>query len=176
MNVDLYVRALRFASAAHDAQRLPDGDHPYLVHLASVAAEVIAALRAEPGRDEDLAVACALLHDVVEDTEVPAAAIAQAFGDRVAAGVVALSKRDDIPKAERLDDSLRRIREQPPEVWMVKLADRIVNLTPPAPTKWTREKRLAYREEGERIHAALSGASAHLAARLRARVEGYPTG
>jgi (p)ppGpp synthase/HD superfamily hydrolase len=141
--------------------------------VVSVATEVIAALRAEPGRDEELAVACALLHDVVEDTTVELAELERTFGASVAAGVHALSKRKDVPKSEQLSDSLRRIREQPKEIWMVKLADRVVNLTPPVPPAWSAEKKVQYRAQGQEILDALGDASTHLAARLRARIAAY---
>ena len=65
---DRYVDAMRFAAAAHNAQKEPGADLPYLVHVVSVASEVIAALPSHPELDADLAVTCALLHDAVEDT------------------------------------------------------------------------------------------------------------
>ncbi len=173
MNPDVYIRALRFASLAHRDQRMPDKDHPYIVHPVMVAAEVLAALQVEAG-DHDVAVACALLHDVVEDTETSLDQIHQAFGKEIAAGVAALTKRRDLLKHEAMADSLRRIREQPREVWMVKLADRIVNLTPPAPGHWDTAKKQRYREEGQKIHDALAEASPHLSARLRQRIAEYP--
>jgi (p)ppGpp synthase/HD superfamily hydrolase len=61
---DRYIDALTFAARAHSEQKTPMG-LPYLVHVTSVTMEVMAALRSEPGSDEDLAVTCALLHDVV---------------------------------------------------------------------------------------------------------------
>lgn len=173
MSPELYVRALRFASAAHGEQRMPDGDHPYLVHVTSVAIEVVTALHVEPDRNADLAVACALLHDVVEDTDVGSDIIEREFGASVAAGVVALSKRASVPRDERVADSLRRIREQPHEVWMVKLADRITNLTPPVPKHWDTAKKAKYRNEGQQILDALGEASSHLAERLRRRIADY---
>ena len=49
---DRYVAALRFAAAKHDGQRMAGSDLPYLVHVVSVAGEVIAAsLDREPGLD-----------------------------------------------------------------------------------------------------------------------------
>ena len=65
---------------------------PYAVHVSSVAMEVIAALEVEPGRDGELAVACALLHDVLEDTATTRAEVETAFGPKVGAGVAALTK------------------------------------------------------------------------------------
>ncbi len=132
---EIYDRAWRFAAAAHLGQKLPGTDLPYAVHVALVCMEVMAALRAEPGWDEDLAVQCALLHDVVEDTAVSGEEVRATFGASVAAGVLALSKDPALPRSEQMADSLRRIREQPREVWLVKLADRITNLAPP-PSYW----------------------------------------
>ncbi|HMD36625.1 MAG TPA: HD domain-containing protein [Vicinamibacterales bacterium] len=167
-----YVRALQFAASAHGGQTVPGTDHPYLVHVCSVAAEVIAALEIEPHADPDLAIACALLHDVVEDTGVTVAAVERTFGARVAAGVSALTKDKKGAKDARMRSSLDRIRLQPREVWMVKLADRITNLQPP-PKNWNREKCRMYRVEAETIADELGDASAVLVARLRARIDGY---
>ena len=69
-------------------------------------------------------------------------------------------------------DSLRRIRAQPREIWMVKLADRIANLAPP-PATWSRDKSRAYREQAIAIVDSLGPASASLEARLRARIASY---
>jgi (p)ppGpp synthase/HD superfamily hydrolase len=168
----MFVAALRLAADRHAGQKMPGGDRPYLVHVVAVAQEVMRGISIEPVAKPDLAVACALLHDIVEDTGTTAEEVAAAFGDEVARGVVALSKDPQLPKAEQLDDSLRRIRECPREVWVVKLADRITNLDEP-PHFWKAEKRRAYREEARRIHAALAEAHAVLGARLAARIEAY---
>ena len=171
-SAELYARALEFAAQAHGEQKTPKGQ-PYVVHLTSVCMEGIRALHAEPGRDGDLLVACALLHDTLEDTSAQEAEVAKAFGAAVAAGVLALTKNDALPKAERMGDSLSRIRAQPVEVAMVKLADRITNLAPPPP-HWTPEKIRGYRKEAEEILAALSPASAFLSARFAERLSRYP--
>jgi (p)ppGpp synthase/HD superfamily hydrolase len=76
--------------------------------------------------------------------------------------------------AAQMEDSLRRIRRQPREVWMVKMADRIANLVPP-PYHWDDAKIAAYRQEAIAIYEALHTANAVLADRLRVRIEGYKT-
>jgi (p)ppGpp synthase/HD superfamily hydrolase len=165
---DRYVAALRFAAERHRDQLVPGSVLPYVVHVASVAAEVIAAL--EPGDDADLAVCAALLHDTIEDTATQHGELVAAFGARVADAVLALSKHK--AKPDPMADSLERIRAQPREVWMVKLADRITNLAPP-PAHWSRDKCRAYREQAIAICDAFGAASATLATRLRARIASY---
>jgi (p)ppGpp synthase/HD superfamily hydrolase len=176
---DRYVEAMRFAAERHKTQKVPGADLPYLVHVVSVASEVIAALPSTKLVDPDLAVTCALLHDTVEDTATTLEQIETTFGRTVAAGVSALTKNkalmiDGRPatKREQMVDSLARIREQPPEIAVVKLADRITNLSKP-PGDWSPAKCAAYREEGALIADTLGYASATLEARLRARVEAY---
>ena len=168
---DTYARALSFAAEAHGAQRVPGTQHPYITHVAKVAAEILA-VATKDTFDVDLAMTCALLHDTLEDTSASEDEITRIFGESVARGVRALSKDARLPKGEQMADSLARIQREPREVWMVKLADRITNLAPPPP-HWSREKRITYREEARRILSALGPGSAPLASRLEAKSEAY---
>jgi len=169
---DLYARAYRYAAQAHQGQIVPGTELPYLLHVGLVAMEVIAAMGHPPERDGDLAVACALLHDVLEDTAVTYDQLTAEFDAAVAQGVRALSKDPTLERAAQMPDSLRRISQQPHEVWMVKLADRITNLAPP-PAYWTPAKIAAYREEAIAIHHELGVADTYLAARLGDKIEAY---
>ena len=170
-NQDLFKRALDFAARAHGEQKVPGSGAPYVVHVTKVATEVLWASQTE-AFDVDLAMACALLHDTIEDAGVTREALAHDFGAAVADGVAALTKDEALPKAERMEDSLRRIHAQPPAVWVVKLADRVTNLEPP-PEKWSPEKRRAYLVEAQRILTALRGASPALAGRLEEKARAY---
>lgn len=169
---DVYIKALLFAANAHNGQKVPGTDFPYLTHLSMVSMEVTAALAVEEGLDGNLAIQCALLHDVLEDTSVAHEALLEIFGETVTNGVQALTKHDDLPKHEKMADSLARIQQQPREVWMVKLADRITNLQPP-PRHWTTEKMQSYQQEARQIYDALHGASPFLAARLKQKTDNY---
>jgi (p)ppGpp synthase/HD superfamily hydrolase len=171
-SADRYVDALWFAAERHRAQKMLGHELPYLVHLVSVACEVIAALPSTKLADPDLAVSCALLHDTVEDTATTPDEIVGRFGTGVGAGVAALTKDARLPKEDQMADSLRRIREQPVEIAVVKLADRITNLAVPPPS-WTTEKCRAYREEAIVIANALGDASEMLERRIRARIDAY---
>lgn len=169
---DTYREAFWFAAEAHKGQTIKGTQLPYIVHVGLVTTELLAALRAEDGCDEEFAVQCALLHDVVEDTAVSEEQLLNRFGERVCAGVMALTKRESLDRSTKMQDSLDRIKAQPREVAMVKLADRIANLLPP-PAEWSPEKVRAYHEESFQILRALEHASAYLAARLREKIRNY---
>lgn len=163
---DAYTQAYQFAAGYHNGQLVPGSDLPYVMHVTLVCMEVMAALRQELGHDEDLAIQCALLHDTIEDTSATYDDVRSAFGERVADGVLALTKDATLPKSQQMPDSLRRIRQQPHEVWMVKLADRTINLTPPFPPYWTSERLAAYRTEAQSMYEILKDSNAFLATRL----------
>lgn len=174
-NQDRVLAAWNFASRVHKDQRVPGTDISYINHIGSVSMEVMAAIADDPSCTDnpDLAVLCALLHDTIEDTEATFETVALRFGDAVAQGVLALSKDKTLPgKTAQMADSLARIKAQPKEVWMVKLADRITNLQPP-PAHWSREKAGAYRDEASVILEALGPANITLARRLRHKIEHY---
>jgi len=172
MTPDDYSRVLVFAARAHRDQKTPHG-LPYLTHVVLVANEVATALVHRDDLDVDLAVRCALLHDVIEDTDATEADVRAAFGPAVAAGVLALTKDERLPKPEQMPDSLRRILAQPTEIAAVKLADRICNLGPPPPY-WDDARKGAYRDEAQSILDRLGAADATLAARLADRIASYP--
>ncbi|MCA9679805.1 MAG: bifunctional (p)ppGpp synthetase/guanosine-3',5'-bis(diphosphate) 3'-pyrophosphohydrolase [Myxococcales bacterium] len=109
---DLYMRAWHFAATRHGSQRVKDSQVPYITHVGAVAMEVLATVAAEDVDDPDLAVACALLHDTIEDAGVDHSELVTEFGTAVATGVLALSKDKRLGSNEAMADSLRRI--QPP--------------------------------------------------------------
>ncbi len=175
---DVWLSAWRFAADAHEGQLVPGSRRPYIVHVGAVAMEVGNAIarRAQLGQAvarPELAIQVALLHDVVEDTEVRLDELRARFGDAVADGVHAVSKNPAVgDKPAQMRDSLARIRTQPPEVWMVKLGDRINNLEAP-PQHWKPDKIRAYRAEAREIHAQLGPACPVLGDRLLAKIAEY---
>ena len=155
---------------------LPGSEKPYIIHITFVAMEIISLLSIEAGWDGDLALQTALLHDVVEDTDRRPDDIARRFGKPVADGVAALTKNPKIQERRRqLEDSLKRIRKQPWEIWLVKLADRLANMAHPPP-HWSPEHVAAYREEAKLIHRNLGKANPFLARRLSRRIAAYRPG
>jgi (p)ppGpp synthase/HD superfamily hydrolase len=167
-------RAMRFAARAHEGQVMRGGRIPYMVHAALVAMEVMIALSGDEGKGADahLAVVCAILHDVMEDSGTGYENIALEFGASVADGVLALPKNSVLATKDRMADSSSRIETPPREIWMVKLADRIVNLAPPPPD-WRKEKIQQYGEEALMILERLGAASVSLSSRLREKIDEY---
>src|SRR6187431_2722336 len=129
----IYQEAIKFAASKHEEkkQTIPGTNLPYVVHLSNVAMEIFMAFQSAPNFKLDFAIKLALLHDTLEDTSATFEEISQQFGPDVAHGVSALTKSDTLPKAEKMIDSLRRIKDLQTEVWAVKLADRITNLQKP---------------------------------------------
>jgi (p)ppGpp synthase/HD superfamily hydrolase len=169
---DNYIEALRYAAISHGEQKVPDTDIPYLFHIQLVTMEIIAALPHEEDLDEDLAIRCALLHDLIEDTDTRYENILYLFGEKTARGVMALSKDPSVEKEKRLLHSLERIQKEPREIWMVKMADRISNLQKP-PGSWSRKKISGYLEDSYLIHEKLKEGSSYLSARLRNKIDEY---
>ena len=171
-DLDLCTKAYTFAAKAHGEQKIIGYPLPYIYHVSLVAVEVMASLTIEKMLNDDLAVQCSFLHDVLEDTDCTHAQLAEEFGIDVANGVLALSKDENLPQLDRMPDSLSRIKKQPQEIWIVKLADRIVNLGSPPP-QWTIEKRQFYLEEARLIHHELAISCAYLGSRLLEKIKEY---
>ena len=123
----LIERAYLLAAKSHDGQTRKSGD-PYFVHPVSVAG-IIADMKL------DVASVCAaLLHDVVEDSEVSSAEIAAEFGKEIAFlvdGVTKLGNINFASKADRQAESFRKMvvaMARDIRVLLVKLADRLDNM------------------------------------------------
>lgn len=187
-NPELFETLSAFVALEHRQQtyKSSDGrDLPYYLHLTQVCSRALRAGLDRSELDANKIMACALLHDVIEDcTDTQEAYdrisqfILQVCGEDILQGVLALSKRNIFDAAGARDkqammlDSLQRIRQQSSEVWVVKLADRICNLQQPPP-HWTSDKRRRYAEEAQLIYKELHTASPLLAEELQTRIEDY---
>ena len=171
----IYKEAFAFALKAHKTQTTPEG-LPYSFHIVSVALEVINSLsHYSISYDEaNIAICCALLHDVNEDTDTRVTDSLHVKNiDSVIAGVQALTKDEKLPtKQAQMRDSLDRLKKQPKCVQMVKLADRITNLAP-APDFWNKAKRESYVKEASMILEALRDSNSYLADKLQNKIDNY---
>jgi (p)ppGpp synthase/HD superfamily hydrolase len=168
-----YQKAMKFAGEKHCHQQVPGTVANYLLHLANVSMEILLAYQNAPVFDLDFAVQLAILHDIIEDTDTSYEELKTHFGQQIATGVLALTKNQQLPtKAEQMTDSLTRINQQPKEVGMVKLADRITNLQQP-PHYWSVAKMTAYRSEAKLIASSLTDKNEYLHQRLLKQIEAY---
>jgi len=124
---DRLRQAYEFAATHHQDQARRSGE-PYVTHLLAVT-EILAELRL----DDDTLVA-AFLHDVVEDTAVDLAEVADRFGDDVAHMVDGVTKIDSLrianPEARKAETYRKLILStaQDPRTVLIKLADRLHNM------------------------------------------------
>lgn len=167
----------QLVSRLHDGQKYSGSREneqvEYLNHIGSVVFEIINAINKDSDLNADLAIKCAMLHDTIEDTPETYQNIKTLFGDKVANGVKALTKNEEIVgKEQKMKDSLNRIKLQPREIWAVKMADRICNLYSP-PFYWSNEKKIAYQKEAELILEELKEGSQFLAERLNQKIKNY---
>lgn len=152
-DLDLITRAYEFAQKAHEGQFRESGE-PYFTHPVEVA-EILAELELDV-----TSIAAALLHDVVEDTDIPLEKIEAGFGAQVALlvnGVTKLTKIDFKSKEEHQAESLRKMflaMAKDIRVILIKLADRLHNMRT---LKYTApDKQLRKAEETIEIYAPLA--------------------
>lgn len=126
-DVEKIMRAYELADGAHKGQLRSSGD-PYISHPIAVASILL-----DYCMDTDTLVA-ALLHDVVEDTDIPLDDIRKKFGDDVALMVDGVTKIGQVPlntKEEQQAENIRKIlmaMSKDIRVIIIKLADRLHNM------------------------------------------------
>lgn len=127
--MDVLEQAIVFAVNAHSGMVRKGTQNPYILHPLE-AASIVGTMTT----DREV-IAAAVLHDVVEDTDVTIEMIRQQFGQRVAELVDAESenKRADQPAAAtwklRKQETLDHLNaEKDPAVKMITLGDKLSNL------------------------------------------------
>lgn len=176
-SIDELQEVWQLASKLHNGQKYggqKEGEQiEYLNHIGGVTFEILKAVNEEKDMNGDLAIKCAILHDSIEDTEQSFEDVKKLFGEKVANGVLALTKNEKLDSKEKMMlDSLSRIKQQSKEVWAVKMADRICNLQAP-PYYWTNEKKIKYQKEAKLIHSELKDGNKYLADRLERKINEY---
>jgi (p)ppGpp synthase/HD superfamily hydrolase len=121
---ELIGKALEMAEQAHAGQtRNGSGGMAYIHHPIAVA-ELLAA----HGFDES-AIAAALLHDVVEDSDASVEDVAARFGEPVARLVGALTEDESIePFERRKDDHRRHVEQTGGDALAIYAADKLSNI------------------------------------------------
>ena len=119
--------AYSMARLAHSGQLRKDGS-PYVTHCVAAAD-----ISVDMGLDEDSIVA-ALLHDVIEDTELTHHDIARQFGEPVANIVEGVTKLTRVQYTSKEDEQMENLRKmlmamaKDIRVILIKIADRLHNM------------------------------------------------
>jgi (p)ppGpp synthase/HD superfamily hydrolase len=119
-DLPLSQRALAFARERHGEQRRASDGAPFLLHPLEAASMLERASYSDP------VVAAAVLHDVLEDTDVRSAELESRFGSDVSRLVGLVSDDVSIDGEEaRKDDVRERVREAGGDALAVYAADKI---------------------------------------------------
>jgi GTP pyrophosphokinase len=124
---ELLARSFAFAAKAHEGQQRRSGED--FIHHPFGAAKICAELRLD-----DETIAAALMHDVVEDTEVTIDQVRDEFGDEVAQLVEGVTKLTGIRFQSREHAEAENYRKmilamaRDVRVILIKLADRLHNM------------------------------------------------
>ena len=131
----LAAEAEAFAAEGHAGQIRNYSGLPYIEHP-----QAVARMLRDAGYGDEVQ-AAALLHDLLEDTDIPAEEIRDRFGERVAELVVVLSDDPSIEPYERRKDALReKALAADADAIAIYAADKLSNVT---------DLRALYDEEGE---------------------------
>ena len=115
----MVLRAWEIAAEAHEGQTRRDGS-PYVEHSVRVAR----ILKDEMSVTDAKVLSAAILHDTLEDTQLPSFAIRKEFPDEVCDIVEILTKDRSAPR----EDYYKRFITAPRAARRVKIGDRLDNL------------------------------------------------
>ena len=124
---ELLARAFQFSDRAHAGQKRLSGDD-YVSHCVEVA-KILASLQLD-----SVTVACGLIHDVVEDTNITIADVEREFGKEAAQIVDGLTKIASLPLGSSQERQVENYRKlllsvaKDARVILIKLADRLHNM------------------------------------------------
>ncbi|MGI9333495.1 MAG: RelA/SpoT family protein [Gammaproteobacteria bacterium] len=135
-------RAYDFGAEAHEGQVRATGE-PYISHPVQVA-HILGEMRMDAKTLE-----AAILHDVIEDTEIASSQLARSFGKEVAGLVDGVSKLTQISFESRAEAQAENFRKmmlavsKDIRVILIKLADRLHNMRTLEALSLERKRRIA---------------------------------
>jgi GTP diphosphokinase / guanosine-3',5'-bis(diphosphate) 3'-diphosphatase len=126
--IELITKAFNFANTAHKGIKRRSGE-PYIMHPLAVARIVVS----EIGLGST-SICCALLHDVVEDTDYTVEDLSNLFGPKIAQIVDGLTKISGGVFAQKASEQAENFRKllltmsEDIRVILIKIADRLHNM------------------------------------------------
>ncbi len=153
LDLELIGRAFAFGADAHEGQRRASGE-AYTAHLVEVA-RILADLHLD-----SVSIAAALIHDVVEDTDISLKDIQAEFGPEIARIVDGVTKIGKVQYQSTTEQQVENYRKlllsmaQDARVIVIKLADRLHNMRTLEHLRPDKRKRIAL--ETREIYAPLA--------------------
>jgi guanosine-3',5'-bis(diphosphate) 3'-pyrophosphohydrolase len=153
LDLELIDRALRYSASAHRGQKRMSGED-FVSHSIAVALILAEQLL------DSTSISAALLHDVVEDSDVRTEDIAREFGPEVAGIVDGLTKISSLTFRSSAEEQVENYRKlllsiaRDARVIIIKLADRLHNMRTLEHLSPDRRQRIA--QETREIYAPLA--------------------
>lgn len=153
VNVKLIIKAYQYAKSHHGEQKRLSGEE-YIIHPLNVA-NILSQIELD-----DETICAALLHDVVEDTDVTKEDITREFGEEIANivdGVTKLGKLQYTTREEQQVENYRKMflaMGKDIRVILIKLADRLHNMRTLKYLK--RDRQIANSQETMDLYAPLA--------------------
>jgi guanosine-3',5'-bis(diphosphate) 3'-pyrophosphohydrolase len=155
--LSLLFKALSFSAEKHTKQRRKDIDKtPYINHPISLAN-----ILAQRWVIDENVLCAAILHDTIEDTQTTADELQEHFGEKIASIVLEVTDDKSLEKSVRKQMQVEHAASISHEAKLVKLADKIANITdiintPPA--DWSTDRKKEYFEWAKAVVDNLRGA------------------
>ena len=153
---EFIMKAYNLANDAHNGQARKSGE-PYIIHPLEVA-YIITTLELD-----DAAICAALLHDVVEDTDITKEYLQEEFGEEVVTLVEGVTKLGKISSQTFIDNREEQVENyrkffmamaKDIRVLMIKLADRLHNMR--TLKHLTDDRKIANAKETRMLYAPLA--------------------
>ena len=120
-DIKMILKAYKFAEELHKGQIRQSGEE-YIIHPLNVAV-----ILAEMNADADT-ICAGLLHDTIEDTDVTYEDIKKEFGEKIARIVAGESEDKDKTWHERKSHTLQTLKNEPIEIKIVAMGDKLSNM------------------------------------------------
>ena len=156
-----YKMALNYANEKYKGLKREVSYIPYIFHPRNVVSILRLSGYDDSIEHEDLLIS-ALLHDVLEETNAEVSEIEEVFGKRVAKIVSELTKPEDLKK----EDWLEGFKDYSKEAKIVKLAERIANLSSMESSFFSKERISRDREQAKIILRTCGDVSTSLYSKL----------
>ena len=141
--ISLLFKALAFSAEKHSKQKRKDIDKsPYINHPISLAN-----ILAKRWVIDENVLCAAILHDTIEDTETTADELRKHFGEKITSIVLEVSDDKSLDKKVRKQLQIDHAASLSKEAKLVKLADKIANITDiinTPPVDWSKARKQEY--------------------------------